>query len=870
VKNLSKSRAEKEGVKKDTIYLIPHTHYDAIWVFTKEDYYYINIDFILKNVIDMLDKTKEYKFMIEQTYLLEELEKRYPELFRKIDKYIRAGRIEIADGEYLMADTMLPQEETLIREIMVGKRYVKEKFGTDVKVMWQADSFGLNAQLPQIYRKSGYKYLAFRRGCSEKKPSEFMWEGLDGTKIISHFMPMGYRAALDLRKLEDTYRELKRSAATNHILMPSGSGVTMPQEETVDMVKQWNKNHDTTMKIAGPSEFFEAIEKHTEGLHVRRGEMFSGKFSQVFPDVASSRIWITKGLRKYENKLQSCERFATIINYLKDRKCTEELRKTSTEELENCWKKVLFLAFHDVVPGTGMDSGYEEAKEHMEFLKTKSKYLTPRVLNTVVECDANDEDYGNVVVFNPLSWDVSNWVETELNFDEGEVRRIEGLKSDDEEIDVEVLKFSRYGDDSLASARIGFAANVPALGYKVYKIMETKPKSKTNSFIRIRGNTIENKFFNVTFFPETLLISVSKNGKRICIGNELVIEEEIGDLYYHKETLGMPLKTESGEGIKYGSFRVKNFWINKSPLRRVMNVETDYYSLRWPYRLTERFKPLIWRHEFMSFIKQVVIYRDIPRIDFVTVVQNNHPRIRLRVRFDTDIKNPEYTCESQFGAVTRKTNQYYLHPEGWKEQPIGTFPSQRWVDYADGEKGLTIINKGTSENEVRDESVYITLLRSVDMLSSDGTSGPTIPVPDARELGRHIFRYAIYPHLGDWSSAKSYNQGYEFNYSLTALQLPKTRKYRTNRSFLKVEPNHVILTGLKKAGDGDGMIIRFYEASGNETQATVTLFEKPKDVTVVNLIEERDEEFNKKFSLEGNKIKLKLKPFEVVTLKAQL
>jgi len=80
-----------------------------------------------------------------------------------------------------MADTMLPEGETLIREILVGKRYAKEKFGVDVPVMWQADSFGLNAQLPQIYKKSGYRYVALRRGATKRKPSEFLWEALDGT-----------------------------------------------------------------------------------------------------------------------------------------------------------------------------------------------------------------------------------------------------------------------------------------------------------------------------------------------------------------------------------------------------------------------------------------------------------------------------------------------------------------------------------------------------------------------------------------------------------------------------------------------------------------------------------------------------------------
>jgi len=851
--------------KSDVIYLVPHTHYDAIWVFTKEDYFYINIDLILKKVIDLLEKTTDYKFLIEQVYLLEEVERRYPEIFKKIKEYIRKGRIEIADGEYLMADTMLPQEETLIREILIGKRYIKEKFGVDVNVMWQADSFGLNAQLPQIYRKCGYKYVAFRRGCPENKPSEFIWEGLDGTRIIAHFMPLGYRAGLDLRKLESSYRKLKRVAATNHILMPSGSGVTMPQEETIDVVKDWNKKHRSVMKIATPSEFFKAIEKYANKLPIRRGEMYSGRYSEVFPDVASSRIWLKKNLRRYENLLMCFERFATIYSLMDS---------YTAEELMDCWKKVLFLAFHDVVPGTGMDTGYAEVRQHIGFLNTQLTYLMPRILKSIAEMDAEDEDYGDVIVFNPLSWDVSNWVEVDLNFDEGQVSNIEGLKCGNEEIDVEVIRFRRYEDESLSYARIGFVANVPALGYKVYKIMERKPKRRSDGFIRIVGNTIENRYFKVRFSPENGLIEIFKEESAeqggICRGNELVIEEEIGDLYYHKETMGIPLKTESGEGIKYGSFRVKNFWIEKSPLRRVINIETDYFSLRWPYRLTDKLKPMMWRHKFISFKKRIIVYRDIPRIDFITTVDNNHPRVRVRVKFSTPIKCPEYVCDTQFGAITRKTNQYYFKPKDWKEQPSGVYPTLRWMDYSDGEKGITVINKGTPENEVRDQDVYITLLRSVDMLSSDGKAGPVIPVPDARELKRYVFRYAVYPHEGNWIEAKSYKQGYEFNYDLIALQIPRANKYRLKRSFLKIEPDNVVLTALKRAEDGDGIIVRFYEATGVETKATITFFKKLKEVEVVNMIEEKDEEFDKEVKVEGNTIITELNPFEVVTLRLRV
>jgi alpha-mannosidase len=862
IKKRKKIEKRKNKRKEyDKIYLVPHTHYDAIWVFTKEDYFYINIDLILKKAVELLEKDKKYKFLIEQVYLLEELEKRYPNLFKKIKRFVKNNRIEIADGEYLMADTMIPQGETLIREIMFGKQYIKEKFGVDVPVMWQADSFGLNAQLPQIYKKTGYKYIAFRRGCPEKKPSEFLWEGLDGTRIISHWMPLGYRAGLDLRKLEENYQKLKKLAATNHVLMPSGSGVTLPQEETSEVVRKWNKKHKQKIKISTALEFLKYIGRYTKKLPVRKGEMFSSRYSEVFPNVASSRIWLKKNLRDYENKLLRFERFATI-NSILDTYYPEEIR--------DCWKKILFLAFHDVVPGTCMDASYEEAKEHIEFLRTQLNYLLPRTLQSIAEKDTKNEDCGEIVVFNPLSWDVTNWVEVDLNFDEGEIYKLNCLGSNDELVDVEIINFSRYEDESLKSVRIGFFATVPAVGYIIYKILEKRSKNNKNNSLKMVGNTIQNKFFKVKVSSDTGLIDVFKNRKKICSGNELVIEEEIGDLYTYKEAYGTPIKTEGGDGIKYGFFKVRDFKINKSSLRVIVNLDIDYYSLRWPYRLTDKLKPMIWRHRYLSFNKKIVIYRDLPRIDFITVVDNRHPRLRLRVKFNTNIKNSRYICETQFGSISRKTDQYYHKPVGWKEIPSGVNPSQFWIDYSDGEKGITLVNKGNPENEVRNGNIYLTLIRAVSMLSSDGRYGPVIPVPNAREFRKYLFGYSIYPHKGDWKKAKSYKQGYEFNQDLIALQLSKGKKYRCFRSFLKIEPDNIVLTSLKKSEKGNCLIIRFYEASGKETKTTVSLFRKPKKVKVVNMLEEKDKEFDKKIVVEDYNIELTLKPFEIVTLKVKL
>jgi len=856
--------------KNNIIYLVPHTHYDAVWVFTKQDYFYINIDLILKQAIDLMEKS-DYKFLIEQTFLLEEIEKRNPRIFAKIRKFIDQGKIEIACGEYLMADTMLAKGETLIREILFGKRYIKEKFGIDVPVMWGADSFGYNAQLPQIYKKSGYRYFAFRRGVDKNKPSEFWWQGLDGTKILSHWMPKGYRAGLDIEKLEENCDYLKKVATTRHILVPAGSGVSLPEPKTIKTVKDWNKTHkNSEMRISKSIDFFEALEKETKNFETRKGELYSGKFSEVFPNCLSSRMWIKQGMRKHENLILSCEKWATVLYLL--------FGYYPFKKLKKCWKVLLFSAFHDVLPGTGIDECYKQVRQNFAYLEKQVSAILQNSLSEISKFIKTDKD---IIVFNPLSFETKNWTETELNFEKGKIKRIQGLKNKNQELEVEILEIKRYEDKSIKFVKIGFIADVPGLGYQTYQILQRKPRIKSRFYLKTKARTIKNSFFEIKVNPENGLIDIYQKGKHIAGGNELVLEEEVGGLYYHKQNLEEPFKTETGQGIKYGSFRIKNFKIKESSLRKIIDIDGDYFSLRWPYRLLRKRKPLLWRHKFISFSKKIIIYKDIPKIDFITKIDNRHPRIRIRLKFSTNIKSKNYFCESQFGAVSRPTNQYYAKPgknEKYKENPCGIYPCLNWIDFSDKQKGLTIINKGIPANEIRDGNIYLTLLRSVSLVSWNGKAGPAVPIPDAEELKKYVFEYSVFPHQGKCEISDFFKQASELNYGLNTFQLSsKNNNNKNNKkvlplelSFIKIKPDNVVLTALKKAEDGNKIILRFFETKGKKTQAEISLFKNPKTVKIVNLLEKDNEIEKKDFILKHKKIKLEVKPFEIITFELKV
>ncbi|MBA7650197.1 Mannosylglycerate hydrolase [subsurface metagenome] len=659
-----------------TIYLIPHTHYDVVWVFTKEEYLKIN-EAILAEALKLMETSEfkfclqqaflskerekineviieealklmqapEFKFCLEQTFLLKEIEKRNPDLWKRVEKMIKAGRLEIIDGQYLMSDTMLPTGEVLVREILLGKRYCEEKFNIEVPVAWAADSFGMNAQLPQIYKKAGYRWLAFRRGArADIKESEFLWRGLDGTTILTHWFPLGYRAGLDIESWQQSYVELNKSASTPNILMPCGSGSMPPQPGILQAVKNWNQTHPgIKMRIATPREFFQALESSGKGFKIIDGELYDDELVNVFPQVCSSRMWIVQNSRECEGLLITAEKLATIAWLLG--------AKYPTREFQEAWERVLFIAFHDVITGCGVDEIYEEVREIFTALKTELAKIMNQAL-TYISQRTNTNGRG-IVVFNPLPWQTKNWVE--------------------------------------ANNERGFIADVPPLGYKVYEVtpQEEEPVNK----IKVEGNKIETPFWGLEVNEKSGILKVfDKAGHLLLSGNEIIIEDEVGDLYYHRSRFSPELiKSESGEGFQYGSFKPKGFRIEETSSRIKVVFENEYYCLTWPYRLKERFPPMIYKYKVIDIRKEVIVFRDIPRIEFITRIDNKYPNVRLRVKFNTGIERKMYFRETQFGVVSEPT-EYFTREVGAKPSGIPNFMS--WFDISDGTRGITFMNKG--------------------------------------------------------------------------------------------------------------------------------------------------------------------------------
>ena len=176
----------------NTLWIIPHTHWEGAVFKTREEYLEIGLPYIL-TALELLKTHPEYRFVLDQVAYVKPFLERYPEQAAAFRKLVSEGKLEIVGANDVMLDVNIPSGESWIRQALYGKTYYREKLGVDVTVGWALDTFGHHAQMPQLLKLAGYKSYWFQRGVhGNDTPSEFLWEGIDGTRIPAFWLPLGY------------------------------------------------------------------------------------------------------------------------------------------------------------------------------------------------------------------------------------------------------------------------------------------------------------------------------------------------------------------------------------------------------------------------------------------------------------------------------------------------------------------------------------------------------------------------------------------------------------------------------------------------------------------------------------------------------
>lgn len=843
---------------KDTFWVIPHTHWEGAVFKTREEYLDIGFPNILK-ALRLLEAHPEYRFVLDQVAYVKPFLERYPEEEANFRKFVAEGRLQLAGANIVMPDVNMPGGESWVRQALYGKGYYKDKLGVDVTVGWALDTFGHHAQMPQLLKLAGYHSYWFFRGVpSLDTPSEFFWQGIDGTQIPAFWLPYGYAvmygAPSNLAEFDGFARGefgmLGRFARGPNRVAVAGADVVPPEEHLPAMVAKFNQQGDApfTIRFGVPTDYEAAVA--SDGNR----PVVAGELNPIFQGIYSSRIEIKQWIRTLESLLTTWEKFNVLARWLG--------AATDDKSLAAAWDPMLFNQAHDLASGVMTDHVYEDTLRGYQYAKRLAdESMEARWNDVSAKIDTTGAGIP-VAVMNTLGWPRTDVVEVEVGLTAPGVTGLSLLDSTGRAVPIQVVREERYADGTIEQARLAFVArDVPSLGYSVYQVVDSRttqakaetdlgPREGSSNSMHKDTASIENEYYRATvnlWTGEIKSLVIKSTGWEALGGpaNVVAREPDGGDFWELYGTLNGGRNVAMTRKVllpQPGRAQFSNEWVGGSGQTRQGPVVSEF----------------LLAHPFGNgtIETRVRMYAGVARVEINTRILNNDKSVRYRALFPTSIQNGTRVDEIPFGSSERPLAEEY--------------PAQNWIDYGDGTHGVALLNRGLPGNNVVEGTLALSLMRSarINAYGYGGGYEPGTSSDSGLEVGKELtFDYALVPHAGDWREAGVYRAGMEFNNPLLARKVAKHPGILPKRwGLLEVSHPNVVMTALKSGRDGSA-VLRVYEASGRPTAGV-----KVKLNTRITAAEESNliEAAGRRLSAQDDTLQFDLRAFEVKTFKLQL
>lgn len=823
--------------KEGTCFMVGHAHIDAAWLWpVQETVEVCRSTFI--SLLRVMEERPDFHFSQSSAQYYEWIEKNYPDVFEKIKKRVKEGKWEIVGGMWIEPDCNLPSGESLVRQILYGKRYFLDKFGVDVKVGWLPDTFGFCWTLPQIFKKCGIDYFVTSKLNFETTLplpySIFWWQGPDGSRILA-CQTMGPYNHTSLERLTKELSLLKKCQGINSLLFIYGCGDHGggPTSDLIGKILKFRtEQNELEVVFSRAEDYFHKLEKiNQEGkaFPVVNDELYLKTHRGTYATEAKTKL----NNRKGECLLVNAEKFASIAG--------EYGFKYPREELEGAWKKLLFNQFHDILAGTSIPEVYETSeKEYAEVFIVGEKSLSSSLMQIAKNVDTQGKG-SSVLVFNPLSWQRDGLVEIKLS-SLGNAEFVRILDGEGAMIPYQITE----GVKNL----LFLARNVPSLGYKEYKIIPVTEKKcfLTDAMTICKKDSLEleNKFYRVSIevksgllgsiydkFNKKELLDNSKRGGVFQVYEDFCVKESAWNIW-----LGALTELDKADEVSI---------VEKGPIRVSVRIKHTYKQKERPDSI---------------FIKEVRLYSGLPLVEFKVDVDWHAQHRTVKVAFPLNLYADEATYDIPYGTIERKnpTSSQANSTERAKWEVSGL----KWMDYTDKEKnyGVSLLSECKYGFDVKDNLIRMTLLRSPDYPDPSMMGLPELP-DLLEDQGKHTFSYALYPHKGNWKEAGSVRKGYELNYPPLALTEPSHKgSLPQSFSFVRVLPETVILETIKKAEDSESFILRLCETVGKKIQAEIIFSEPLSEAWETNMMERKIS----KLPIQGKLLPVTLGAYEIKTI----
>jgi alpha-mannosidase len=859
--SVTKLQALLPLLQKATFHLTGNSHIDAAWLWPWTE----TVDVVKRTfgtALQLMYEYPQYTYTQSAAQYNEWMAEKYPDMNAEIKKRIDEGRWEVVGGMWVEPDLNMPDGESLVRQLLVGKRWYKQAYGVDVRIGWNPDSFGYTWQLPQIYKKSGVDYFVTQKmtwNDTNQLPFKlFWWESPDGSKVLTYF-PHDYANdnLSPVRLSQDMVQARKRATGLTDMMDLYGIGDHGggPTRAILDQGVHWS-DPSTPPKVMANMPFglaqsyFTSVEKQVapESKEWNYQSIAQGYTPPPTPPAGEVSIptWKSELYFEYHRGVMT-----TQANHKKNMRessiWTLNAEKWASlawldgkdypaKELTEDWKKVLFNQFHDLAAGSGIGVIYKDAQKDYDVVRWSTNQIGAEALGVVsdhIDTSAAGKIAGgqSVLVFNPLGWKRSGevWVPA-TGYPNGFVLR-DPLTG----ITYESASLPERTHDGITGYRVQ-VDDVPALGYEVLQISapgKARGGHSAGAGVAAKdestGMVLENGSLRVVINKQTGCIDslYDKKAKYESIapggcGNQL---------QFFKDTP----KDYDAWNVDPGTLDAAPATIAKADAVELVDANTDRGSIR----ITNHFGN-------SKFVQMFRLRGD--QVDVENDIDWHESHILLKASLPLAATSNFATYDIPYGSIERATTRN----NSWEKAQFEV-PAQYWADLGDGQHGLSIINDSKFGYDAVGNQLRLTLLRS-----------PKWPDPDA-DMGHQHFHYALYPHAGTWKDALTVRHGFEYNYPLTAVvTTAHAGSLPAEHSFASVGQENVVLTAVKKAEDANGLIFRAYEWAGKDTTAEFHVPAGATGATITNMMEAPE---GSPLTVAGDVVKVPIHPYEIVTIR---
>ncbi len=797
------------GELKHTIVPVGHAHLDTAWLWP--------IDITKKKMahttatqLGLIERYPEYVFAHSQASQYEWLELEYPALFKRVKEAVQRGQWEPVGSMWVEADCNLSGGESLVRQFLYGRRYFREKLGYETQDMWLPDVFGYSAALPQILAKFNIGYFLTQKiswNQFNKFPHHtFWWQGIDGTRVWTHFPPADtYCASCEPKEIIFSVRNYKDHARADQslYLFGFGDGGGGPTERHLELLRRGRLAPHYPEVATGKRaiDFFRESRSRSRDLQTWVGELYGEFHRGTYTSQAANK----KGNRVSEFLLRDAEYLACF--------CEDFPRNYPSAQLEEAWKLALLNQFHDIIPGSSVREVYvDSARDYEKVLKAGGE-----IVEGCLKAIASKLDTAHMA--RPIALFQNGVIPGLAEIPWTDELVPQAIVVGDDTLPVQLVE--QFGERKIIFQASEWAMETVAVGDLVDSPAPLKNRLKASS------RRIENHEWSVRFDGNGNITSIES----LEDGTEFIEQGKLANLFQLFED--KPLFWSAWDIDIYAEETVVDL------------VKSDSFEIveRGPVRVAAE----IVKRFGKSAIRQRISLGPTPGIRFETEIDWHEDDKMLKVAFPVNVNSPRATYEIQFGNVDRPTHMN----TSWDMAKFEVC-AQKWVDLSEGDQGVALLNDCKYGHDIHGNVIRQTLLKA-----------PKAPDPEA-DMGRHRFTYVVLPHYGPYNYGGVVQAAYSLNAPVRTAFLDHAPGISGSLPpFVHCDDRNIVIETVKKCEDDGELIVRVYECHNARGTAELSCIRVPKSATLCDLEENPTAELEVVDGL----IRFDYKPFEIITIR---